>query len=384
MRKYPFGAAYLDWADVPELRAAVESRTLFRWLAPDGGQSAAFEADVRQRLATSYALATPSCTQAIRVALLATRPRAGDLVYLPAVTFVATAGAVLSAGLIPVLVDVTEDLVLDPALLPPGAERVVVVHLEGTVAPVPDSVPYALEDCAQAMAATHPDGRHVGTVGYAGVFSFNHNKLLSSGEGGLIVTDDEDRYALMRSYHDHGSSRVQGQYPTWRPEAFYGENLVANEAVTALQRQQLRHVDEIRDGLQRHYELTLAELPDRPYLRVVERGKGDVKVSVKLELESRELRDRAQQALVAADLPVWTLERYFLPEHPVVTARRSIYADGFPWNLAPAGALGHSRDGFAGTRDRLGRTLCLRLAPELSESEQSALARRARDILAGL
>jgi 8-amino-3,8-dideoxy-alpha-D-manno-octulosonate transaminase len=379
-----FGASYIDPDDMPELDEAIRSGILFRWLAPEGGMSARVEEEVRTKMGVGHALALPNCTLALRLALIATQPRIGDRVYIPAVTFVATAGAVLSAGLIPVLVDVDDSLSLDPALLPAGAERVIVAHIEGTVGQVPEDVPFVVEDAAQAMGAYHPDGRYIGTAGYAGAFSFNHNKLLSSGEGGLVVTNDGDRWQLMMRYHDHGSSRVQGQYPTWDPGTFYGENLVTNEATSAIQLQQLRHHDEVVAGIARHYDITLDALPSRPDINVLHRSKGDVKWSVRLELESAELRERALSALRGHDIPVWTLDRYYLPEHPVLAGRCSIYADGFPWNLAPAGPLGHSRDGFRNTKSRLQRILCLRLSPKLADKEQAVAAEKASAVLKAL
>ncbi len=86
-------------------------------------------------------------------------------------------------------------------------------------------------------------------------------------------------------------------------------------------------------------------------------------------------------ALTAEGIAHWTLGKYLLPEHPVLTGRRSLYADGFPWNHAPEGPLQLSRDGFARTRDLLDRTLCLPLSPELPEADQAAAVKTIRRVL---
>jgi 8-amino-3,8-dideoxy-alpha-D-manno-octulosonate transaminase len=363
---------------MPELRDVIESRTLFRWLSPHD-VSGQLERHVEKRFAVAHALATHNCTQAIRLVLLGTRPSAGDLVYLPAVTFVATAGAVLSAGLIPVLVDVGPDLTLDPALLPQTAERVIVVHIEGTRSVVPEGVPFVLEDVGQALGGSHPDGTAFGAAGNAGVFSFNHNKVLSSGEGGLVVTDDDELAERIKQFHDHGSQRVQGHYPTWAPGSFFGDNLVANEIVAAVQLQQFRHLDEVIDGLRRNYDIVLDAVRDNDACAIVPRSDGDPKLSLKLEFESREVRDRAVQVVGDHGMHPWPLDRYFLPDHPVLADRRSIYADGFPWSLRDGGSLPVcTRDGFAGTRELIGRTLCVRMAPETSERENMHMAEQLR------
>jgi len=374
MRTHPFGASYLDWSDMHELREVFDSRILFRWLAPDGGASVKLEDHIKRRFAVNHALAVPNCTQALRLSLIATQPRVGDLVYLSAVSFVASAGAILTAGLIPILVDVDRDLKIDLSQLPSDAERVVIPHMEGFVNPLPVGVPFVVEDCAQALGAQHADGRYVGTAGYAGVYSFNHNKMLSAGEGGVVVTNDDNRAVIMRSYHDHGSSRVQGQYPTWREGAFYGENLVTNELTSAVQLQQFRHLNEVAAGLERHYTYSLNHLPSRSDMRLIERKSGDLKWSVAFELESPELRQRLLKKLTDAGFTCWTMDRYFLPDHPVVRDRQSIYADGFPWNLQGQPLPSCSADSFASTRERLQRVLCVRLAPEWQDEQHTKSA----------
>jgi dTDP-4-amino-4,6-dideoxygalactose transaminase len=383
MRFLPYGANYLDWAEMTELRDAIEHGVLFRYQTESESVASRLENVARQLLGAKHTLAVHNCTEALRLALISTRPRVGDLVFIPAVTFVAVAGAVLSCGLIPVLVDVDASLNLDPELLPTDARRVIVAHMEGTVASIPQAVPYVIEDSAQAMGARFPDGSGVGTRGYAGAFSFHHNKVLTSGEGGLLTTNDEQAWALMRCYHDHGSARVPGQYPTWNADAFYGENFVTSEQVAAVQLQQFRHLDEVIAGLARHYAIALQEQPDRVGMRVLPRGEGDVKISIRFELESAELRERAVARLTEQGVPNWTLNKYFLPEHPVLTGRRSLYADAFPWNLAPA-QTALSRDGFHFTRNRLDRILCLPLSPELDEQEQALAAKTIRRTLESL
>ncbi|MGK5640257.1 DegT/DnrJ/EryC1/StrS family aminotransferase [Streptomyces sp. URMC 126] len=380
-RFLPYGANYLDWSDLRELREAVGQGVLFRYQTEGESVASRLERRVAERLGARHVLAVHNCTEALRLVLISTRPRTGDLVHIPAVTFVAVAGAVLASGLVPVLVDVDESLSLDPSLLPAGAERVITAHMEGAVAPLPEGVPYVVEDCAQALGARFPDGRHVGTAGYAGTFSFHHNKVLTSGEGGLVTTGDPDAWATMRRYHDHGSARVPGHYPTWDADAHFGENFVTSEGVAAIQFQQFRHLDEVLAGLERHHAIAMDGLPSRPDLRVLPRAAGDVKTSVRFRWESRELRDAAVAALTARSIANWTLGKYLLPEHPVLTGRRSLYADGFPWNLAPEGPLALSRDGFARTRDLLDRTLCVPLSPELTEAEQILAVKDLRQTL---
>src|SRR5262249_15029032 len=154
-----------------------------------------------------------------------------------------------------VLCDVDERLNLDIDKLPDDAERVIVAHMDGMVGPIPDRPRFVIEDCCQCFGASHVDERRAGAAGYAGVFSFNHQKILTSGEGGLVVTSDSARFTLMRRYHDHGARREHGQYPRWEAGDFYGENFVTSEPIAAVQLQQLRRLHDIHEGLERGYRI---------------------------------------------------------------------------------------------------------------------------------
>jgi dTDP-4-amino-4,6-dideoxygalactose transaminase len=381
MRRYPFGANWLDWTEMDELRDAIDSRILFRYLTDGRSVAAQFEQAAAARLQSRFALATHNCTQALRLAILASRPAPGDIVYVPAVTFVAVAGAVLSCGLVPWLVDVDESLAmrlddLDARL--DADTPVVVAHMEGTVQPVP-SRGFVIEDAAQAFGGMHVGGQPAGSLGSAGTFSFHHHKVLTSGEGGLVVTSDQGVFERMRSYHDHGCTRVHGEYPRWSEDAHYGENMVTSEIVAAVQLQQLRHLDEVLAGLDRSYRLMAAALEGVAGLCVMPRGAGDVKISVRLLFDQEAQRDEAAARLTARGAPNWTLDRYFLPSHPVVRGRRSIYQDGFPWNLAPQQDL----DAFEGTRRYLSRTLCVPVSPEVTDSEAEREAMAVAEALGG-
>lgn len=368
MRKLPYGANYLDWNDMAELKSAIDHKILFRYQTLGDSVATQFERAVMKHFGTQHALGVHNCTEALRLCLLSTKPKVGDVVYIPAVTFIAIAGAVLSCGLIPVMVDVDQDFSLDITKLPQDAERVIVAHMDGVVGKVPTNIPFVIEDTAQACGATHPDGRYAGSVGYAGVFSFKHNKMLTSGEGGLIITNNSIAWELMRKYHDHGSSRVHGEYPRWKADAFYGENFVTSEPIAAIQLQQLRHLDKIKSGLERGYSLLREQIPEKLPFRIMERKPGDVKISLRLSFETLELRNRLEELLREYKLPYWTLDRYFLPNHPVMMYRQSIYADGFPWNLSSQ-TLQTPND-FKHTFDRLARVICLTISPEVSEAEQ--------------
>lgn len=369
LRRLPYGANYLDPNEMPELSAAFKEQILFRYTTERESSGDLFEKAVMQKFGVSHALATLNCTQSLRLALMASKPNIGDKVYIPAMTFVAVAGAVLSCGLIPVLTDVDENYSLDISKLPHNADRVIVAHMEGLVGAVPP-VQFTIEDCAQAMGAKHPDGRYAGTIGTVGVYSFHHAKVLTSGEGGLIVTNDSEVHGHVRGYHDHGSSRKHGEYPVWKDNAYFGENMVAGEVQTSVQLQQFRHLDTITNGLETGYIILKEVIPESDEYDILQRKEYDQKISLRLRFKNAVLQKRAIEAFRAANLPHWTFDRYFLPDHPVLRDKKSLYADGFPWSLAKNLDELWDREAFVITKDRIDRTLCLPVSPEQSPDNQ--------------
>jgi len=188
------------------------------WLT-QGERVAQFERAFAERIGGRFACAVSSCTAGLHLVAHALGLGPGDEVILPSLTFVATANAIVQTGARPVFADVEcfDRPLLDPAdverKIASRTRAVVAVHYAGHPCNMSDLVAVArchnlqlIEDCAHAPLAEW-DGRKVGTFGIAGVFSFFSNKNLSTGEGGMIVTDDPslaERFALLRS---HGTTR---------------------------------------------------------------------------------------------------------------------------------------------------------------------------------
>lgn len=381
LRKLPYGANYLDREEMKHLDDALKEKILFRYTTERRSSGDILEEMVSSKFRTDYVLATLNCTQGLRLALLSTQPKVGDKVYMPAMTFIATAGAILSNGLIPVLVDVDENFTIDISQIPKDAERAIVCHMDGHIGNVPEHVPFVIEDVAQSIGGRFEDGMYAGTKGSIGVYSFQHAKILTSGQGGIVVTDDKELYSRFRSYHDHGSNRQHGEYPTWDHESFFGENMIANEAQTSIQIQQLDHLQEISAGLERGYAVFEEVISDTSRFRVLTRNSGDQKLSLRLQFEDKSTRDRVLEAVKAKGLPFWNYDRYFLPDHPVLKEKNSIYADNFPWSLVEDPEELWGDTDFSETKARIESTLCLSVSPEQSVDQQYEEAKKFRAAL---
>ena len=187
------------------------------WLTM-GPCTRAFEEAFAGELGVRHAVALSSATAGLHLAYLAAGVGAGDEVIVPSYTFVATAAAVLYCGATPVFADIIseEDLSLDPEdvrrRITPRTKAVACVHFAGFPAPADRLAEMCaerglalIEDAAHAPGATLR-GRELGTWGQIGAFSLFANKILSVGEGGLLVTDDEQAAELARSLRSHAMS----------------------------------------------------------------------------------------------------------------------------------------------------------------------------------
>ncbi len=173
-----------------------------------------FENAFADYVGASHAQAVTSGTAALKVGLKALGVAAGDEVITQSHTFVATVEAVIECGATPVITDVNETLNMDPEDLArritPRTKVIIPVHMLGVAAQMNEIMAVArkhkvavLEDTAQALGGTYR-GRHLGTIGDVGTFSFDHGKILTTGEGGMVITGDERLYLRARSYSDHG------------------------------------------------------------------------------------------------------------------------------------------------------------------------------------
>ena len=211
-----------------------------------------FETTFAQYTGASDALAVSSGTAALKVALLALGVGAGDEVIVPAFTFVASWEAILDAGAKPVMAEIDESLCLDPDDLKnritPRTKAIIAVHMLGSMARIDKIVQAAgnipvLEDTAQACGGTF-NGKFLGTFGRVGTFSFDSVKTLTTGEGGMVITNDHDLYIRASEYHDHGHDHA----PVGRGNEgrnYFGFNYRMMELQGALGLAQLRKVPDM-------------------------------------------------------------------------------------------------------------------------------------------
>src|SRR3954454_11136923 len=210
--------AFPSWPvfDQTEEHAVIDTLRSGKWYRGNGKNVARFEEAYAQLTGAKTCLATANGTSALLTSLSAMGIEAGDEVVVPPYTFIATVNAVLRQNALPVFVDTDpETFQMDArkleAAITPRTRAIIPVHLGGNVCDLDAIMPVAqrhdvpvLEDACQAHLAEWR-GRKVGTYGQAGCFSFQASKNLNSGEGGAIITNDEDLRERCFAFHNNGS-----------------------------------------------------------------------------------------------------------------------------------------------------------------------------------
>jgi len=184
------------------------------WLT-QGPKVEAFEKGFASRHGVKYAIATSSCTTALHLILTALGVSSGDEVIVPAFTWVSTANVVLYCGATPVFVDVDPntfniDVSQIPKKLSKRTKAILPVHLFGLCADIDAITEVApgipiIEDAACASGSAYK-GRPAGSLGIGGAFSFHPRKSITTGEGGMVTTNDEELVEKVNSLRNHGAS----------------------------------------------------------------------------------------------------------------------------------------------------------------------------------
>ena len=216
------------------------------------------EQEMARYCGVKHCIATSSGTSALLIALQALGIRPGDEVIVPAYTFVASYSAIIFAGGMPVLAEIDDSLTIAPADLErritPRTKAIMPVHMLGNPCDM-DAVMaiadrhglYVIEDCCQAVGASYK-GKTLGSIGHMGAFSLNVFKTITAGDGGMVVTDDDDLYELAFGHHDQGHkpSRAGVEVGT---RHILGLDFRMNEVTGAVALAQFRKLDTITNTL---------------------------------------------------------------------------------------------------------------------------------------
>lgn len=244
-------------AERKELQDVLENGVLMRY-GFDGMRNGHWKArelekELESRFDVKHAQLTSSGTTALNLALAVMGIGAGDEVIMPCFTFVASFESILASGATPVLVEIDDTLTLDPkeveAAISPRTKAVMPVHMCGSMAEL-DALSeickrhnlLLLEDACQAFGGSYK-GKMLGTIGDAGTFSFDFVKTITCGEGGAVLTNNDDYALWADQYSDHGHDHV-GNDRGAETHPFMGYNYRISELHAAVGLGQIKKMDE--------------------------------------------------------------------------------------------------------------------------------------------
>jgi len=325
---------------------------LFRYYNPRPSKVARAEKRFAKLIGVDYCLAVNSCTSALIAGMRALGIGMGDEVIVPAYTFFATAATVGVCNAIPVIAEVDDTLTLDPKdverKISPRTRAITVVHMRGVPAQMDKLMAIArrhklpvIEDVAQAAGGTYR-GKKLGSIGAIGCFSFDYYKILNSGEGGFLTTDDEWLYTRAQSWHDCAACWRPDRFAAERRagELFCGENYRMSELQGAVALAQIRKTAAYLSGYRRSKQRILSRLalPRGVTLQRVPDAEGDTGICLIMFLPNAERTKWAITAMQAEGVPAggiydakikdWHIYTHW--EH--VLEMKSVAPDGLPWS----------------------------------------------------
>lgn len=301
------GAFVFGAEEEAELMDVVRSGHLFRYGSEtDPGfkhKVLSFEEEMKAYTGAKYALATTSGAASLMCCLAAAGIGAGDEVIVPGYTFIATISAVVLSRAIPVLAEVNASLTMDPddlaQRITPRTKAIIPVHMLGNPCDMDRIMAIAkkhnllvIEDCCQAVGG-HYKGRALGTIGDIGAMSLNCFKTLSTGDGGMVVTNNEALYFRAYGFHDQGHfpSRMGVEIGN---RSIIGMNFRMNELTGAVALAQARKLKAILATLREKKQMLKSALEPKGLYeyRVINDPEGECCTLLTLLFQTKELADR--------------------------------------------------------------------------------------------
>ncbi len=395
---YP-GGLEIGEEEKRQVLEVLERKYLFRYYGPEEFPSKVRELELKfiEKIGSKYALAVNSCTSALISSLIAVGVGPGDEVIVPGYTFFASCAAIVAAKAIPVIAEVDKSLTLDPddleKKIAPQTKAVVVVHMRGMPARMDKIMDIAkkhnlkvVEDVAQACGGTYK-GKYLGTFGDCGCFSFQYHKIITAGEGGMAVTDDERLYNRLMGYHDTAACWRPDRFglPRYKGEVFCGVNYRMSELTGAVMLAQLGRLDgllgrmrknkkRIKDAIKDIKGLDFREVPDEA---------GDTSVCLIFYLpdtdQTKEFTKRLRKEGISASgiydstIPDWHIYSHW--KH--IMDKVGPTPEGCPWTCPyhKGPEVKYSPDMCPHTLDWLSRSVHIDIPPQMSDEECDTIAK---------
>lgn len=321
-----------------------ETRALFK--INSKGQDAMFaEEEMKEKFGTSHALLMTSGHAALTSALIGMGIGPGDEVIVPAYTYISSAMAVVAAGAMPVIVEVDETLTLSPrafeAAITKNTKAVIPVHIQGFPCKMDEICAIAkkngvkvLEDACQADGGSF-GGKRLGTIGDAGAFSFNYYKIITSGEGGALLTDDKTIFERALIYHDSSAVAYFGdQLSGVDTELFCGNEYRTNGITAAILREQFKKIDDILNDLRKNKKYVMEAISDVCEFVPSNDIEGDCGTTIAIRFDSAEkAAEFAAAEGIGGTVPINTGKHVYKNWTPIMNKKGALHPLMDPFNM---------------------------------------------------
>lgn len=348
-----------------------------------------FEEAFARYTGAGYGQAVTSGTAALKVALAALGVGAGDEVITQGFTFVATWEAIFDVGAIPVFAEVDETLNMDPADLEKKitdkTAAIIPVHMLGAPARIEEIMAIAdrhnipvIEDTAQA-AGGRLNGKHLGTFGSCGTFSFDSVKTMTTGEGGMVITDDEELWRAMSEYHDHGHDHAVN--PGGRGgegRRFIGFNYRMMEIQGAIGLAQLAKLDSMITEQKKNKALlkeAAGKIPGVTFREILDE-EGDSATFLAFMLPDKERAAQVNQVLRdngAGAINFGENTWHFYPQWEHLLESKTPSRNGWPFSTGGKRRVIYDPDGLPQSVGIMSRTLVYQVPIKLGEEQKSTM-----------
>ncbi len=377
------GPQFFDKREEEALLEVLESRSPFRfWGRGNPSKVLRFEENFAQYMGTRFALGVTSGTAALDCAVAGLGIGPGDEVIVPAYTWWSDYTCVVHAGALPVFADIDRTFNLDPRdferKITARTKAVIAVHLLGGPCDMDPIMETArkhgvavLEDCAQCVGGSY-HGKTLGSLGDVGIYSFQVNKMITSGEGGAVVTSDPVIYELAARFHHMGLMHgvFLDRVGTSRAQTFAGENFRMSEFTGAVLGAQLSKLDSMLTQLRCNAEAIYNGIETIAGIRLRRRPdpQGDIGYAVYFEMKDKAVRNRCIQELRKRKVPASTLTgSVLLPIQESVINKRTRHPDWPSFNSPEGKKIKYGPDSCAQTLDIFDRFVQVRAGAKYTQ-----------------
>ena len=321
----------------------------------------------------------------------------GDEVLLQSYQWVSCTNAIVRLGAIPRLIDIDDTFTMSPddlnEKIGPHSKVVLFVHMRGVAGYIEPVVKIArkhnlkvVEDVAQANGGSFK-GKKLGSFGDVGCFSLQFHKVITSGEGGVLVCDDDLYYTRAQAYHDVAACWRKDRFapPEFEGEIFFGVNFRMSELTGAVALAQFRKLDAIVQRMQQNRRRIKEKIGGLPGLdfREVNDGEGDVSICLVLYLPKPESAREFGEALHAEGVEAGTIYDRSVPDWHIYTHWKMLMEKmmpsekGCPFNcpMTPRGKeIEYTEDMCPNTLGWLSRTIHIDIPPQLTDEDCDQIA----------